>query len=105
MAAWSMPFSFFVEQEGGKKNYDEKSWNISPEILEVFHFDMAEGDTNSLDDPNSVIIPLSMAEKIWGEKSAMGKLLYLKEDPSLSLVVKGVYTDLKFRTLFTSPKK
>lgn len=93
MAAWSMPLSFFVEQEGGKKNYDEKSWNISPEILEVFHFDMVEGDTNSLDDPNSVIIPLSMAEKIWGEKSAMGKLLYLKEDPSLSLVVKGVYTD------------
>ena len=64
MAAWSMPFSFFVELEGVKKNYDEKSWNISPEILEVFHFDMVEGDTNSLDDPNSVIIPLSMAEKI-----------------------------------------
>ena len=93
MAAWSMPFSFFVELEGVKKNYDEKSWNISPEILEVFHFDMVEGDTNSLDDPNSVIIPLSMAEKIWGEESAVGKSLYLKADPSLILVVKGVYTD------------
>ena len=45
--------------------------NVTPGVLEVFRFDMLEGSERSLDEPNSVVLPESMARKIFGDESAV----------------------------------
>ena len=39
-----------------------------PGVLKVFRFDMLEGSERSLDEPNSVVLPESMARKIFGDE-------------------------------------
>ncbi|MBC8600701.1 ABC transporter permease [Parabacteroides acidifaciens] len=93
MAAWSNNFLLYVEQNGKQVNYDEDVWSVSPEIMQVFHFDMLEGDAQSLDEPNSVIIPESTARRLFGNKSAINKQLHVYIPQMAPMTVKGVYKD------------
>lgn len=72
---------FSVERADNTKDYyQEPSKAVYPSFTEVFDFDMIEGTTSALEEPNAVLIPQSMARKIFGTESAIGKSLYEKEN-------------------------
>lgn len=86
------PF-FYIEDGGQRTSYKEDAWNVTPGVLEVFRFDMLEGSERSLDEPNSVVLPESMARKIFGDESAVGKQLISANPMEDAKIVKGVYKD------------
>ena len=65
---------FYVESNDGARNYfKEKSVNVTPEFFEIFTFDFVEGSTNVYIAPENVIIPLSLARRLFGNEPAVGK--------------------------------
>lgn len=83
-------FIFNVEQQGTKQSYAEKMFYALPDYPDFFHFQMVEGTTKALEDPNKVLLPESMARKIFGDEPALDKQLIREKN---SLTVGGVYKD------------
>jgi putative ABC transport system permease protein len=88
-------------------NYFETRWKVSyetkgffcsgsivdPAFFQMFSFPLEEGDANSLlAGPNSVVISKTLAQKIFGERSPVGKTLKLDDRPGL--IVTGVFSDV-----------
>lgn len=74
-----------------------------PDIVDVFDFKFIEGDMNSLQDPEKVIIPQTTARKFFGNESAVGKSIFLEEsiwtkEGNKFLTVGGVYRDFPENT-------
>ena len=93
LSAWvGSPF-FYVEQNGQRSGYRDIAWVVTPGLLDVFHFDLLEGTAQALDEPGSVILPESMAKKIFGNESAVGKQLIVPDTEMNAQIVKGVYKD------------
>ena len=91
--AWvGSPF-FYVEQNGQRTGYRENAWEVTPGLLDVIHFDMLEGTAQALDEPGSVILPESMAQKIFGNETAIGKQLIAPNVEMNAQIIKGVYKD------------
>ena len=91
--AWvGSPF-FYVEQNGQRRGYRENAWEVTPGLLDVIHFDMLEGTAQALDEPGSVILPESMAKKIFGNETAVGKQLIAPNVEMNAQIIKGVYKD------------
>ena len=91
--AWvGSPF-FYVEQNGQRTGYRENAWEVTPGLLDVIHFDMLEGTAQALDEPGSVILPVSMAKKIFGNETAVGKQLIAPNVEMNAQIIKGVYKD------------
>ena len=93
LSAWTESRFFYIEDGGQRTSYKEEAWNVTPGVLEVFRFDMLEGNERSLDEPNSVVLPESMARKIFGDESAVGKQLISANPMEDAKIVKGVYKD------------
>ena len=91
--AWvGSPF-FYVEQNGQRTGYRENAREVTPGLLDVIHFDMLEGTAQALDEPGSVILPESMAKKIFGNETAVGKQLIAPNVEMNAQIIKGVYKD------------
>ena len=56
----------------------------------MFRFDMLEASELSLDEPNSVVLPESMARKIFGDESAVGQPLIFANPMEDAKIVEGV---------------
>lgn len=93
LSAWTESRFFYIEDGGQRTSYKEDAWNVTPGVLKVFRFDMLEGSERSLDEPNSVVLPESMARKIFGDESAVGKQLISANPMEDAKIVKGVYKD------------
>lgn len=93
LSAWSGNHFFYVEEGGQRTSYKEDMWTVTSGILNVFSFEMIEGDEHSLDEPNSVVLPESMARKIFGDEPVMGKQLISSNPMEDAKIVKGVYKD------------
>lgn len=93
MASWNSYWFFYIEQNGKKIGFKEKEQVVSPELLQVFHFDMIEGTDKALEEPNSVIIPESMAARLFGGESAMDKKLLSSNAMEDPVIIKGIYKD------------
>lgn len=50
-----------------------------PALTHVFDFPIIEGDIDCLNDPEKLILPESMARKMFGKQSAVGKALHAEE--------------------------
>ncbi|MDO4704476.1 ABC transporter permease [Tannerella sp.] len=98
--ALSFPHStdlfFSVENNGIKQFYEEKSVQVSPEYTDVFTFDFVEGTKDVLKQPDHVMIPLSMAQKLFGNESAAGRQLTGRYS---HMTVGAVYRDFPANTL------
>jgi len=76
---------------------------VTPGFIEVFGIDMIEGDSHSLDAPNSIIIPKSLADAIFHGENAVGRMIHsesgyvLKETDGVATVT-GVYSDFPSNT-------
>ena len=93
LSGWVGNRFFYVEQGGRRTSYKEDAWGATPGVLSVFHFDMLEGNERSLDEPNSVVLPESMAKKIFGDEPAIGKQLISANATEDAKIVKGIYKD------------
>jgi putative ABC transport system permease protein len=82
---------FFSVETGGKKHfYEELFTPATPSFADVFAFDMTEGSDRALADPEKILIPQSMARKLFGREEAVGRRLTGKE---ATWTVGGVYRD------------
>ena len=64
----------------GKEGFKEKVVTCSPEITRVFGFQLIEGNANCLNDPEKVIIPQSLAKRLFEEQSAIGQNIHAEQD-------------------------
>jgi putative ABC transport system permease protein len=87
---------FHVEKDGVRNFYKEKSVQVSPGFTDVFTFDIAEGTDDALKTHGNVIIPLSMARKLFGNESAVGGQLVYDWG---SQTVGAVYRDFPANTI------
>lgn len=90
---------FTIEKDGEKSNYREPVLKVSPNYGGVFEFDMVEGESTALNNPDVVLIPLSLSKKLFGNESAIGK--QLKSNLGL-FTVGGVYSDFPENTIITN---
>lgn len=70
---------FSVVQNGEKIGYRELVQTCHPEITLVFDFPIIEGDIDCLKEPDKLILPESIARKIFGDEPAVGKALHAEE--------------------------
>ena len=61
--------------------------------MDVIHVDMLERTAQALDEPSSVILPESIAKKIFGNETAVGKQLIAPNVEMNAQIMKGVYKD------------
>lgn len=88
--SWTGKLFFNVDDNGQRSAYQEPSRRINPEMTQVFDFTMIEGRDDALKAPENVLIPQSMAQKIFGNQSAVGQLL---KAVNQTYIVGGVYKD------------
>ena len=78
--------TFSYDNGSGKKGFKERVVTCSPEITRVFGFPVIEGAAGCLDDPEKVIIPLSLAKRLFGEKSAVGQSIHAEESTTRAMI-------------------
>lgn len=93
LTSWNSEIFYSVEQDGERHNYKDAIASASSGLTRVFHFDMVEGDETALDQPQTAIIPESMARKLFGNESAIGKSLMNAETGNSVLTISGVFKD------------
>lgn len=82
---------------GGESTANTFHW-AEPGIIDIFSLDFIEGDPETaLNDPNSVVLNESTAQKYFPGQDALGKTL-THDNPSVDLRVTGVYRDLPENT-------
>ena len=99
---FNTPIYFSVFESGGKKGFKEMVNTCHSTITKVFDFSIIQGDANCLDDPEKVIIPLSLAKKLFGAESAVGKTLHTEESiwtkKETDFTIGAVYKDFPDNT-------
>lgn len=93
---------FSVVQNGEKIGYRELVQTCHPEITLVFDFPIIEGDIDCLKEPDKLILPESIARKIFGDEPAVGKALHAEETIQIKdnreYTVGAVYKDFPGNT-------
>ena len=85
---------FFSIETGGSETqpqiYVEKMMETTPGFIDIFKPEMVEGSAQALQEPGKVLIPQSMAKRIFNDESAIGKSL---RGEDFLWTVGGVYKD------------
>ena len=93
---------FSVVKNGQKIGYRELVQTCHPDIARVFDFPIIEGDRDCLNDPEKVILPESIARKMFGNQPAVGKALHAEESvqskDNREYTVGAVYKDFPGNT-------
>lgn len=93
---------FSVLKNGEKIGYREFVQTCHPEITRVFDFPIIEGDIDCLKDPEKLILPESIARKMFGDQPAVGKALHAEEavqtKDNREFTVGAVYKDFPGNT-------
>lgn len=72
-------FYLSIEREGEKFGFREIVTTCSPTLPEIFAFPIISGDIACLNDPEKIMIPASLANKLFGETAVVGKSLKAEE--------------------------
>ncbi|WFE84274.1 ABC transporter permease [Parabacteroides chongii] len=93
---------FSVVKNGQKIGYRELVQTCHPDIAKVFDFPIIKGDRDCLNDPEKVILPESVARKMFGDQPAVGKALHAEESvqskDNREYTVGAVYKDFPGNT-------
>lgn len=81
---------FTLSHGGERDSYLESSLGVYPSFTEVFHFDMVQGEATALREPGTILIPESLANRMFGTESAIGKILESRESQSM---IPGIFED------------
>ena len=86
-----------IAEYGEKSLKVEKVYLSSPSFFSIFSYPLLEGDAKSvLAEPNTIVLSRSLAEKLFGKETAMGKTIQLNKTKSFK--VTGVYADMPTNT-------
>lgn len=82
--------------QNGTDVYSERLSSADPNFLDVFTFDLLEGDKSALQDPSKIFLSHKQAKKYFGEERAVGKTLVINPEHSTgkTFVVGGVFADI-----------
>lgn len=95
-STWTNPRIFSL----GDKTIKESGIYADPSYIDVFSLQFIDGDPNTaLTNINSLVITESMAERFFGENSAVGKAL--KVDNNEEYLITGVVEDYPANTSYT----
>lgn len=93
-----------VDRGGNADTYMEPTIAVDPSFIDVFDFEMLEGSADALNEPDRILIPVSLSQKIFGQESAIGKRITAKESKGRlagyfttkegGYTIGGVYKDL-----------
>lgn len=87
------PSYYKIKKGGDYVGYNEPTLMASETFPEFFSLEFVEGSAKGFSEPNSIIIPQSVAKKIFGEASALDQQLFLGSENSPVNVV-GVFKDI-----------
>lgn len=92
-----------VGKDMDKRGFREYFALCYPDIVSIFGFSMIEGDAKCLDDPEKLLIPESMAHRLFGDESAVGKQIYTENNVwgkghNTTFTVGAVYKDFPKNT-------
>ena len=91
------PIYFTITENGERKGFREAIQVAHPDVVKVFDFPIIEGDPDCLKDPDKVIIPESIAKRMYGNESSIGKSLHAEENiwskERTDLTIGAVYRD------------
>jgi putative ABC transport system permease protein len=84
---------------GGESFLLDDFYFADPEIFDIFSFELVHGDPKkALENPNSIILSETTAQKIFGSRNPLGKIL--KHENSSDLIVTGVLRDMPHNSHF-----
>ena len=99
-------FQFFDDDQlnlkyEGKTIASDEIFAADPSIFDVFTIDLLKGEvTNALEGPNKIMLSESLAQRIFGDETALGKVVSTelvhslpKKESNYQLMVTGVYKD------------
>ncbi|MEA4916764.1 ABC transporter permease [Proteiniphilum sp.] len=100
---WSGNFYITVGKGAESNGFKEPFQTCYPSITKIFGFQFTEGDPDCLKDPEKIIIPKSMSQRLFGNETAIGKQVHLQEnlwtkDSMKDLTVGGIYEDFPDNT-------
>lgn len=82
-----------------KKFREDDTYIVEPQFFDIFDFGWLEGDKNVLNEPNSVALTKSEAERFFGNwKNAIGQVIKL--EGKVNLKVTGILKDVPSNTDF-----
>ncbi len=97
-----------TDKAGARHGFRESVQTCLPGLVRTFDFPIVEGDADCLREPDKVIIPQSMARRLFGDASAVGRRLHAEEriwsknrdddTTLLDLTVGAVYRDFPGNT-------
>ncbi|MDR1502255.1 MAG: ABC transporter permease [Prevotella sp.] len=90
---------FFLKPVSGNNSnsgFQEEMLRVTSTYTDVFHFDMIEGSDKALSEPGKILIPASIAHKIWRDEHALNKQLKLEDNTIYT--IGGVYKDFPKNT-------
>lgn len=93
-----------VDDQGEAKVFKENFQLCLPNISDVFDFHMKEGSVGCLSIPGSVLIPESVAKRLFDKQSAIGKRIRMSDSSGWQpvsttiLTIGGVYKDFPGNT-------
>ncbi len=78
----------------GDKNFIEKNLYLADSsVFKIFDFQFIEGSgRTAFSQPNSIVLSQSAKERLFGNESAFGKIIYVNSRDTLH--VSGIYKDL-----------
>lgn len=77
---YSPAIYFTVTENEKREGFHELVQTCHPALTRIFDFPVIEGDINCLNDPEKLILPASIARKMFGDQLAVGKTLHAEED-------------------------
>lgn len=87
--------------ERPESNYEDQIVYADQSLLDIFGVHFLEGDSKTaLDEPNTVVLTESKAEKYFGEADPIGETLIFNNDESRQYKVTGVIPDFPRNTHF-----
>ncbi|MCD8044123.1 MAG: ABC transporter permease [Tannerellaceae bacterium] len=101
---FNLPSYFYKLTGDHKTGFNEEVIMLEPQLMKMFDFPVVLGDPDCLDDPEKVMIPQSLAEKIFGNENPIGKQIHTDEDLWLKwmnhFTIGAVFNDLPGNTQF-----
>lgn len=97
---------FYKESSEGRFPFRHECDVVYPEFFDIFGTEFIEGSADALNDLQKVAIPHSLAEKLYGDESAIGKILSHNEKYKFGdfrnpqLTIGAVYEDFPANSQF-----
>ena len=87
--------NLFRPSESETSIYEEKFGYADQSMLQMLQFKLIQGDVKTaLEEPFSMILSASKAEKYFPGKNPVGQTVFINEDVKSPYTIKGVYQDL-----------